>query len=467
MNPFLCRLPLRVARRRQTERVFSEVAVVVQIPVLIARAIPLLHQAAADKPGLVRVSVPCSLRDGALLLDWLAAQPLYPQFYWRQRDGSEEAAVCGSVRTFRDSRQARDFIREHNEPELRIWGLNAFDQMTLEAFGTLDSLLFVPRIALIRHAGNAELVVYLCSDTSLRDDLPLALAALESLCAAQPLPVLRANVTDVHHQPEKEAWCDLLRQALDAIARKAFEKVVLARRTTLTLDAPLNAAQFLAASRQVNHRCYHFMLALAPEQAFLGSSPERLYRRHHLTLETEALAGTVGSGENDAQAQENARWLMNDGKNQHENLLVVDDICQRLQGGAETLDVMPAEIVRLRKVQHLRRPIHATLLQEDDADCLLRLQPTAAVAGLPREPARRFIRDEEPFERGWYAGTAGYLSLHRAEFCVALRSALIQERQIHLYAGAGIVAGSDPQEEWLEIESKAAGLRTLLDNDAG
>lgn len=436
----------------------------VQIPALLARALPLLHRAAAEKPGLARVSVPCTLRDGALLLDWLAAQPLFPQFYWRHRDGSEEAAVCGSVRVFRDIAEAGDFIRQQNDPDLHIWGLNAFSPVTLDEWGTLDSMLFLPRVALFRHAGSAELVVYLYSETSLRDDLPAALAALASLCNAQPLAALNARVTGMRHQPERPAWCALLQRALQAIAAKAFEKVVLARRTTLELDAPLNAAQFLAASRQVNHRCYHFMLALAPARAFLGSSPERLYRRQHLTLETEALAGTVASGGNDAQAQENAHWLMNDRKNQHENLLVVDDICQRLQGGAGAMDVMPAEIVRLRKVQHLRRPIHATLLSGDDADCLRRLQPTAAVAGLPREPARRFIRDEEPFDRGWYAGSAGYLSLNRAEFCVALRSALIEEQHIHLYAGAGIVAGSDPQEEWLEIENKAAGLRTLLDN---
>lgn len=135
---------------------------------------------------------------------------------------------------------------------------------------------------------------------------------------------------------------------------------------------------------------------------------------------------------------------MQDGKNQHENLLVVDDICQRLcsGAGAPTLEVMAAEIVALRKVQHLRRSIHVILNRQDDAECLRRLQPTAAVAGLPREPARYFIMRDEPFARGWYAGSAGYLALAQAEFAVALRSALIEDERIHLYAGAGIVAGS-------------------------
>lgn len=437
----------------------------VHLSVLVERIIPLLRQAAAEQSGLVRIALPCSLKDGTQMLEWLASQPLFPQFYWRHRDGAEEAAVCGAVRTFTDAEQAQKFVQENGCPELRIWGLNAFGQVELAGYGTINSLLFLPRIALMRHAGKAELVVYLYGETSLTQDLELALRDLAALCAIQPLPALQTDVLAARHQPDHDAWCNLLNNALAEIEHKAFEKVVLARRTTLKLSLPLRAAQFLAASRAVNHRCYHFMLALAPERAFLGSSPERLYRRQNLSLETEALAGTVASGNNDAQAQENAQWLMSDRKNQHENLLVVDDICQRLQGGAQALDVMPAEIIRLRKVQHLRRPIHATLVQSNDADCLRRLQPTAAVAGLPREPARQFIMQDEPFDRGWYAGSAGYLSQDQAEFAVALRSALIENDHIHLYAGAGIVAGSDPEQEWLEIENKAAGLRTLLESD--
>ncbi|GJK28684.1 hypothetical protein TUM17556_06030 [Enterobacter asburiae] len=122
-------------------------------------------------------------------------------------------------------------------------------------------------------------------------------------------------------------------------------------------------------------------------------------------------------------------------------------------------------MVRLRKVQHLRRCIWTELKQADDEQCLLMLQPTAAVAGLPRQPAREFIQKVEPFNREWYAGSAGYLSPEQSEFCVALRSARVQEDSLRLYAGAGIVSGSDPEQEWQEIENKAAGLRSLLLRD--
>ena len=124
--------------------------------------------------------------------------------------------------------------------------------------------------------------------------------------------------------------------------------------------------------------------------------------------------------------------------------------------------MLPAEIVRLRKVQHLRRRIQAEMESPDDTRCLLQLQPTAAVAGLPRASALAFIDRVEPFNREWYAGSAGYLSRRQSEFCVTLRSARVEGNTLRLYAGAGIVEGSDPEQEWQEIENKAAGLRSLL-----
>ena len=198
------------------------------------------------------------------------------------------------------------------------------------------------------------------------------------------------------------------------------------------------------------------------QNAFMGSSPERLWRRRGKRLRTEALAGTVASHADDAQSHRLGEWLLNDDKNQRENMLVVEDICQRLQHHTQALEVLPAQIVRLRKVQHLRRCIWTELKTADDEQCLRLLQPTAAVAGLPRDPARAFIQRKEPFEREWYAGSAGYLSPEQSEFCVTLRCARVSDTAVRLYAGAGIVSGSVPEEEWQEIENKAAGLRTLL-----
>ncbi|WP_145588710.1 isochorismate synthase MenF [Yersinia aldovae] len=421
-----------------------------------------------DQAGIRQIIVPAPGRIGSQLLEWLAAQCHFPQFYWRHREGHEEAAVCGQTQIFNDMQSADDFIQQNQDAGgLRIWGLNAFEPVIVHGHNDAEqpvqpSFLFLPRIEILRRGEQTYLTLNLTSDFSLHQDALRAMTFIDQLVAAKPLAALDVQVRHASHMPEYPQWSRLIQHALDDIEQQKMEKVVLARTTQLTLDKPLSCGAFMAASRRVNHHCFHFMLRFDAQRAFLGSSPERLYLRQQLHLETEALAGTVSNAPSHQQAAELADWLMHDEKNQRENLLVVDDICQRLQGGVAAVDVMPPEIIRLRKVQHLRRCIHAQLNHASDTDCLQRLQPTAAVAGLPRNVARQFITEHEPISRGWYAGSAGYLSLKQTEFSVTLRSAWVEDQKVHLYAGAGIVAGSDAEQEWQEINNKSAGLRTLL-----
>lgn len=159
-----------------------------------------------------------------------------------------------------------------------------------------------------------RLAVNLYSESSLADDVQRAQKTLTALVPSKPLPSINASVLDVHHQPEKEGWCSLLRQALSEIANKRFDKVVLARRSTLTLNKPLNPAAFLNASQKVNHRCFHFMMRMDDEKAFLGSSPECLFLRKGQRLTTEALAGTVAGSPDDEKAKALGEWLMQDKK---------------------------------------------------------------------------------------------------------------------------------------------------------
>ena len=289
---------------------------------------------------------------------------------------------------------------------------------------------------------------------------------LRSLTTRQAQPGTLPSLLSEQHFPAYPQWRDLVAQATQAIAAGEMDKVVLARATDLQFAAPLNAGAIMAASRRSNLHCFHYLMAFNPQEAFFGSTPERLWRRRGALMRTEALAGTAASHEDDRQAQRLGDWLMGDDKNQRENMLVVEDICQRMQAETRALEVLPPQIVRLRKVQHLRRCIWAELDVPDDARCLRQLQPTAAVAGLPRQVALDFITRNELFTRDWYAGSAGYLSLAQSEFCVSLRSAKVRQHTLRLYAGAGIVSGSDPEQEWQEIENKAAGLRSLLLTEA-
>ncbi|WP_394247421.1 isochorismate synthase MenF [Vibrio profundi] len=388
-------------------------------------------------------------------IEWLHAQPMFPKFYWQSRDTREEVVALGKIHTFTDPAPAYAILGD----EQRIWGGRSFDGNTDKNRRCMSSLFFLPQIELIRFDQQWSLAVNLSSDKQNE------IAALTKLkIDAGSLPPLSAHINHIQHLPERPQWDELVSNVLNGIENDAFKKVVLARKTTLSLDVPIHAAQLLKASYLQNHNSFHFMLILDSKHSFIGSTPERLYSRHGATLHTEALAGTTGRGQNATKDMELANWLSQDEKNLNENQYVVDDIIDRLTPHSTNVDVeADARLVRLRKVQHLKRAIHAELKPGvNGVQLLAALQPTAAVAGLPRKESLDFISQHEPFARGWYAGSVGFISHQRAEFCVAIRSALIVNDQVQLFAGAGIVPGSEAELEWQELNKKMSTLLSLI-----
>ena len=415
----------------------------------------LLREAPPLQSGLTQLHITLPVRHDHTILPWLASQQIWPQFYWQQRDARDEIMALGACQTFGSMAQATRFQRHY--PQAVICGLNAFD--------AASGQLFLPRLLWHRTRQGISLTLNILAS---QQNAPGAdtIAFLESLHHGQPLRKFNAHIRAETQLPERPDWTSLIQRATEAIGRGEMAKVVLARASDILCeDAPLPTA-LLEASRRVNAGCYHFLMAFDAHSAFLGSSPECLWRREGRALYTEALAGTVAAGVNDEEARRFGDWLLQDEKNRRENHLVVEDICQRLQGEADAIRVAAPEILRLRNVQHLRCAIEAILHQPDDLICQRRLQPTAAVAGLPRDTARAFIKRYEPFEREWYAGSCGWFSAERAEFCVSLRSASVCDNRVRLYAGAGIVAGSQPDQEWQEIDNKVDGLRSLFFGDA-
>ena len=266
----------------------------------------------------------------------------------------------------------------------------------------------------------------------------------------------------------QEAWCDWVNQALARIRQGELTKLVLANETVFGIQGELNGKDFLAASQAKNSGCYHFLWADNAENCFVGSTPERLFARDDRQLFTEALAGTSPVSDNPSENNERANWLLNDEKNLNENWLVVEDISQNISHLVEQITVDDVALKSLRKVQHLIRKMQANLTALcTDADLLKAIHPTAAVSGLPQQQAKKALAEIETFDRRWYAGTLGVMSQHLSEFCVTIRSAFIEENQVRVFAGAGIVEGSQPVEEWLEIERKAAGLISLFAENNG
>ncbi|MDV7104000.1 isochorismate synthase [Vibrio sp. TH_r3] len=433
----------------------------------------LISQVATTKEQDIRIAQPLTSGPNVACIDWLEAQPHFPKFYWQSRDLREEVVALGKVHTFSEPAPAYTILGENQ----RIWGGKSFASSLQSAANPTESLprpteknskglsayFFLPQIELVRFDNQWSLCV------NLADSKAAIINALQRLSVhASPLPVIECQVESVDHCPNEHKWYSQIDDVLMKIRQNQFKKVVLARKTTVELDSAVSAAQLLKSSWIENKHSFHFLFALDESQAFIGSTPERLYSRNGQELETEALAGTIGRGNNQQKDSELANWLTNDRKNLTENQYVVDDIIDRLSPYSHSIDVQTdARLVQLRKVQHLKRNIQAHLKQGiNGVQLLSALQPTAAVAGLPREAAIRYIHDHEPFSRGWYSGSMGYISHQKAEFCVAIRSAFVAENELHLYAGAGIVEGSQADVEWNELDKKMATLLSLLEENS-
>ena len=437
---------------------------------LLTTAIKALQQQIIHaQPEQTRITVDLQPLHSNELIEWFDAQILFPQFYWQSRDGDEEVVALGQCRHFHDLNSAKNQLSEHQ----RIWGGCAFSH---------QDYYFLPQIELTRKNNNWQLSVNLPTHLPEFNDTPatgniknsaqqvyneaVLLESLANLITPAPTPIpLSYKVEARSHYPEFKQWSHLVTKALTAIEQQCFAKVVLARQSILTLNRPLSAAQFLQQSRQVNQQCFHFIFALKPNDYFVGSTPERLFTRSQSQLRTEALAGTAARGQDVMKDRALANWLLHDSKNRYENRLVVDDLMSRLASRCTSLQVsMRPELIKLRKVQHLKHHISGKLAAGvDDAELLTSLQPTAAIAGLPRQAALDFIADNEPFSRGWYSGALGYVGQQQSEFCVAIRSARILGNELQLFAGAGIVPGSEPVSEWQELERKTATLLSLLE----
>lgn len=418
----------------------------------------LISQVATTNEQDIRIAQPLLHAPHVDCIDWLEVQPHYPKFYWQSRDTREEVVALGKVHTFSSPEPAYTILGENQ----RVWGGKSFDSLPENNGSSISAYFFLPQIELVRFDDSWSLCV------NLSDNKDAIILALKNLSVdAVPLSPISSHIQSIEHIPGEEQWHNQINDVLAKIEQNQFKKVVLARKSSIKLDTYISAAQLLKSSWTKNQHSFHFLFALDDRQTFIGSTPERLYSRNGQELETEALAGTIGRGENAQQDLDLANWLAQDRKNLTENQYVVDDIIDRLTPHSDEIESQTnARLIRLRKVQHLKREIHAHLKQGiNGVQLLSALQPTAAVAGLPREEAIDYIQKNEQFSRGWYSGSMGYISHQKAEFCVAIRSALVTDGELHLYAGAGIVKGSKAEVEWLELDRKMATLLSLLEEN--
>jgi menaquinone-specific isochorismate synthase len=246
---------------------------------------------------------------------------------------------------------------------------------------------------------------------------------------------------------DRARWRAMVGGALDAIDHGEVAKVVLARAVVVEADAPFSPAHTLRHLARTEPGCF-----VHHADGVIGASPELLVRRHGTDLESRPLAGTAPA------AVDAAARLRASDKDAREHRLVIDGMRAALAPLCDRLDVPDAPVpVGFSSLVHLATPISGVLRRPAPSALALarRLHPTAAVAGTPRAEALRAIAALEPAPRGRYAGPVGWVDARGdGEWAVALRGAEIDGATAVLRAGAGIVAGSDPDAEWAETQVK-------------
>ena len=270
-----------------------------------------------------------------------------------------------------------------------------------------------------------------------------------------------------HRTTSVDAWRESVETAVSRIRAGELRKVVLAQALEVELDNPASVPDLLARLGETYPECHRFLVEPPMGASFLGATPERLVSVRGREVETGALAGTTGRGDTEDEDEWLANELLASEKDNHEHELVAETIREQLTPLSAEIRVGERGIRKLATVQHLWTPIDATLARDEHVLSLVEaLHPTPAVGGLPPNAALDVIRDTEPFDRGWYAAPVGWFDADGdGSFAVAIRSATVEGTMATLFAGVGLVADSDPDAEWDEVQLKYRPILDELERD--
>ena len=290
------------------------------------------------------------------------------------------------------------------------------------------------------------------------------IARLNAPKPAPPAPAkMNGEIKFVSSVGEK-AYKTAVLKAKEHIRAGDVVQVVLAHR--LQAAVPVSPFDVYRALRVLNPSPYMFYLRFG-DLTVAGSSPEILVRVSGDRVSLRPIAGTRPRGKDRAEDLELERALSGSEKDRAEHVMLVDlgrnDVGRIAAiGSVKTTDFMHVE--RYSHVMHLVSNVEGTLRTElDPFDVLRACFPAGTVSGAPKKRAMEIIEELEDTRRGAYAGAMGYFDYQgNADFCITIRTALFEGGTIECGVGAGIVADSDPDEEWIETRNKAKAVEEAV-----
>ncbi|XP_076948473.1 isochorismate synthase, chloroplastic-like [Bidens hawaiensis] len=362
-------------------------------------------------------------------------------------------------------------------PLIRAYGAIRFDALAnisseWEAFGSF--YFMIPQVEFNEFEGSSMLVTTIAWDESLSWTFDKAVHSLQTTMSQVSSGIMKlrkevpnTSIISSNNVPSNKLWDFGVNRALQMISKdnSPLTKVVLARSSIIRTSPDIDPLTWLATLQVESENAYQFCLQPPDAPSFIGNTPEQLFHRNRLDIYSEAMAGTRARGDSKALDLQIALDLLYSSKDDKEFSIVRECVRRKLEAVCTTILVEPEKTIRkLRRVQHLYARLRGRLRSEDDEfDILSSLHPTPAVCGFPTEEARVLIAETENFDRGMYAGPVGWFGGGESEFAVGIRSALVQKGLGALiYAGTGIVEGSNSSQEWDELELKTSQFTKLM-----
>ncbi|PPS44083.1 isochorismate synthase MenF [Chroococcidiopsis sp. TS-821] len=442
------------------------------------------QQNAANDSQIVSVSIELDSVDPLVVLQQIA-EPNQQSFYFENKSKNQAIAAvdaliqlqtCGANRfvqaqQFINSSLARTITAGTTKDAVSphfFCSFSFFDEITQSNYPFSAATVFLPRWQISRHRDRCTLVAnFLINAETNLDKL------YQNWCQKiRTINFLKHTLTAINNtnsiicnkEQNIKNFKKSIISCLELIESSYFQKIVLAHPLDVTYAKPIDLWRSLDNLRTIHPGCYIFAISNGKGQNFIGASPERLISIHNQQLSTDALAGSAPRGKTLAEDTILANSLLTSAKERHEHRVVSDFITQCLDQLEITPQILPPRLRQLTNIQHLWTPIQAQLpTHVHPLEIVAALHPTPAVAGVSRDAACTKIRDYETFERGLYAAPIGWLDAQgNSEFIVGIRSAMLDRDRAKLYAGAGIVAGSNPDREVAEIQLKLQALLKAL-----
>ena len=385
-----------------------------------------------------------------------------------------------SVKSFADS-CLKKISRYPNDSEYEFHGPHffnafAFEDNLSEDEGFAPSTTFLPKWHVFSDSGKYGLVLNIEVDED--SDTDTLFDRIEN----EYINFLffnyeegKQNIADFNEQKDakisgeicsKSSFEEAVTGALSEINNQNYQKIVLAQKLVLKNDSSVKGIQYLDRLRERFSACYIFSFSDGSERSFIGASPEMLLQVKNSILMTEAIAGSSSRGRKAIEDARLGSGLLASDKNLREHNLVKESILRRLNvlGINGIADENP-RLLALANVQHLQTKISAFMDENVHfLDVASELHPTPAVGGQPREKAVPRINQLEGFERGLYSGLIGWFNgQNEGKMIVGIRSAQFDNKTIKIYAGAGIVSGSQVDIEKEEILLKQSAMLSLLE----